>query len=67
MLTDELLRLDEPAVDAAQTDSASADALDLVDEVLVRLSGENHLDYPDRLIVRVPETVDELRFLADLF
>ena len=48
-------------------DGASADALDLVDEVLVRLSGENHLDYPDRLVVRVPETVDELRFLADLF
>src|SRR6516164_309330 len=54
----QLARLDEPAILAAQSDRTTALAIDRRDELFVDRSSQNHLDHFHRLAVGNAQAID---------
>ena len=59
------LGADQRAVLAGQTDRKAALAVDEMDDLLVHLPAEHHLDDVHRLRIGHPHALDEFAFLAD--
>ena len=59
------LRLDEPAVHAADAHRAPAEVVQLRHQRFVDFARQHHLDDLARFLVRHAQTIDELRLLAD--